>query len=686
MGTEKVQKVLSNLGLTDKEAELYIFLAKYEPLRSGEISKGIRTHRVEVYRMLKSLQTKGAVQATLESPTRFTTVPLETILDSFIKAKREETALMESTKQSVLKDWRNISKIDLKYSLEKFMVIQGNKKIYSKILQMTKEVKTQLSLVIPISGLARADHFGILESMFNDPSKDKIKFRLLTELPDENLDTIKSFFERILKMGIDIKGRNPNLGLKLSPRMVLRDKEEILLFIRPYNEPPAKEQEDVCLWTNCKTIIQTFNVVFENLWSHSTKINERIAELKTAEITPTAPVINDAYPSLKTYEEIINSAKKEIIVMTSSDGLIESQKRIALLKDASVRGVSVKVLVPITKEILNAAPELSKCCSIRHAPVGDLEITVVDEKQLIQSKIQPPYDVKGERIPYFGTYFTNDEQYVKKTRNMLEQIWSNEAAPLTSTSDSIINNLPTNTSPPEKEQTLSRTNKPQRKLLFDVKSKREVILEKDVLNKILNAKKYPGKNWPNDIVKYYGSNGLAVIHPPPSFNLPDMTIWAMHLNKQSSFGTADAILVFLWLETLKGNAYVPVAFVGDNLRHAEFFKKTAINTPAEHNAHFIEKDELQVQMQGNSMFAGWTIPIPLFPLSRILPPSCIMFEGYGQLTTGVAEFKYPSGVKFMVESNGYDAFVTFFHPASKYSGPGTDGRVHRDLITTVYPP
>ena len=686
MGTEKVQKVLSNLGLTDKEAELYIFLAKHEPLRSGEISKGIRTHRVEVYRMLKSLQTKGAVQATLESPTRFTTVPLETILDSFIKAKREETALMESTKQSVLKDWRNISKIDLKYSLEKFMVIQGNKKIYSKILQMTKEVKTQLSLVIPISGLARADHFGILESMFNDPSKDKIKFRLLTELPDENLDTIKSFFERILKMGIDIKGRNPNLGLKLSPRMVLRDKEEILLFIRPYNEPPAKEQEDVCLWTNCKTIIQTFNVVFENLWSHSTKINERIAELKTAEITPTAPVINDAYPSLKTYEEIINSAKKEIIVMTSSDGLIESQKRIALLKDASVRGVSVKVLVPITKEILNAAPELSKCCSIRHAPVGDLEITVVDEKQLIQSKIQPPYDVKGERIPYFGTYFTNDEQYVKKTRNILEQIWSNEAAPLTSTSDSIINNLPANTSPPEKEQTLSRTNKPQRKLLFDVKSKREVILEKDVLNKILNAKKYPGKNWPNDIVKYYGSNGLAVIHPPPSFNLPDMTIWAMHLNKQSSFGTADAILVFLWLETLKGNAYVPVAFVGDNLRHVEFFKKTAINTPAEHNAHFIEKDELQVQMQGNSMFAGWTIPIPLFPLSRILPPSCIMFEGYGQLTTGVAEFKYPSGVKFMVESNGYDAFVTFFHPASKYSGPGTDGRVHRDLITTVYPP
>jgi len=144
-------------------------------------------------------------------------------------------------------------------------------------------------------------------------------------------------------------------------------------------------------------------------------------------------------------------------------------------------------------------------------------------------------------------------------------------------------------------------------------------------------------------------------------------------------------LVFLWLETPKGNAYVSVAFVGDNLRHVEFVKKISINTPAEHNTHFVEKEKLQVQVQGNSMFAGWTKPIPLFPSSRVLPPSCIMFEGYGPLTTGVAEFRYPSGARFMAESNGYDAFVTFFHPASKYSGPGTDGRVHKDLVTTVYP-
>ena len=492
-----MQKVLKNLGLTSKEAELYIFLAKHEPLRSGE------------------------------------------------------TAIMESTKQSVLNDWKNISKIDLQSSLEKFTVVQGSKKIYSKILQMTKETKTQLSMVIPVSGLARADHFGIIEAMSNDSLKDKIKFRVLTELPDENLNTINSFYKRILKKGIDIKGRNPNLGMKLSPRMVLRDETEILLFIRPTAELPSNEQEDVCLWTNCKTLVQTFNAVFENLWSTSSNVYDRIAELEAGEITLSMSVFNVANISLKTYDEVINSAKKEIIMMTSSEGLVEAKKRIDLLKKASEKNVLVKIIAPITKENWQAAQELSQYFSIRHALIGHLEITVIDGKNLIQSKIQPPFDIKGERIPYFGTYFSNDREYVNKTKIMLDQIWRNEAVPLVSTIDSIMKDLPTGTRSSEVEHTLLRTNKPHRKLLLDVKSKRDVLLEKDVLKKIINAKKYPGKNWPKDIIRYYGSNGLAVIHPSLSFNLPDMTVWAMHLNKQSSFGAADAYWFFYGLKHRK---------------------------------------------------------------------------------------------------------------------------------------
>ena len=98
LSSGNIFKFLTNFGLTEKETEIYIFLAKHGVQRSGEIAKGIKTHRAEIYRMLKSLQIKGLVESTLESPIRFTIVPFETALDSFIQTKKGEA------RDSILKD------------------------------------------------------------------------------------------------------------------------------------------------------------------------------------------------------------------------------------------------------------------------------------------------------------------------------------------------------------------------------------------------------------------------------------------------------------------------------------------------------------------------------------------------------------------------------------------------------
>jgi hypothetical protein len=36
-----------------------------------------------------------------------------------------------------------------------------------------------------------------------------------------------------------------------------------------------------------------------------------------------------------------------------------------------------------------------------------------------------------------------------------------------------------------------------------------------------------------------------------------------------------------------------------------------------------------------------------------------------------------------MEANRFDAFVTFFHPSSKYSGPRTDGIFNRNVFFTA---
>lgn len=685
MGDEKVRRVLKNFGLTKKETDIYFFLAKHGVQRSGEIAKRTRTHRAEVYRILKRLQTKGLVQPTLESPTRFTTVPFETVIDSFIKTKREEAASLESTKKDLLEDWKIISRHEPEPQLERFVVIEGRHKIYPKILQMVQETKSRLSAVSTVAGLLRADQFGLFDAVFGNPLKSKIKFRFLTELSRQNLDAAKALLKRIPATGFDFKGRNPELGLQLSPRMVIRDEDEILFFITSKNAS-LSGQNDVCLWTNCKALVDSFNTVFEDLWRNSTDLKKKIVEVETGKPAQKTQVISNAETASKKYDDILRSAKKEIIVLTSEDGLLVFRKKMKRLKEWTQRGVSVRIMAPITSENLEAAQELLKCCEVRHVPIGYLGTTVIDGQHLFQFKNPPPEEESLLLMSYFeNIFYTNDLAYVEKTKNMLDAIWNSSFSPSAITLDSILKPPIQPVALPDEGYVFSRPESPYKKISHYVKEKHGVITEEDVLNKIINAKKYPAKNWPKDILRNYGSNGITIIHPPKHFCLPDMMIWVLHYDKQSSFVATDLLLIYLWLETPKGNAYVPVAIVTDNPRYVKILKAIYAGTPAGQNVQLIKKDGFQVRVHSNIIFAGWTVPIQLFQ-SYTLPPSCILFEGYTEVKTGVMDYQLPSGVNIIAEYNGLDAFVTFFHPSSKYSGPGTDGVMSRDLIVTIISP
>jgi hypothetical protein len=225
------------------------------------------------------------------------------------------------------------------------------------------------------------------------------------------MKTMKAYLKNVLKSGICFKGRNPDLGLKLSPRMAIRDKEECLFFIRPTTEIPATGQEDVCLWTNCKTLVQSFSAVFEDLWTNSADINEKIAELEADRPTPTAVVIDDIDNTPKTYDEVISSAQKEIMITTSSEGLLESLKRKTQLRELTERDIST-VMAPLTKENWHAVQELSQYCSVKHAPTGNLESTLVDGKHFIQSKTQPPHDGNESESAFLDFHHQRSE-YVK---------------------------------------------------------------------------------------------------------------------------------------------------------------------------------------------------------------------------------------------------------------------------------
>ena len=86
-----MQKTLVSLGLTRQDSEVYLYLAKKGLQKGNDLRNGLKITKQQLYRSLKSLQSKGIVNVTLERPARFSAAPLEKVFDSFLGAKIEET-------------------------------------------------------------------------------------------------------------------------------------------------------------------------------------------------------------------------------------------------------------------------------------------------------------------------------------------------------------------------------------------------------------------------------------------------------------------------------------------------------------------------------------------------------------------------------------------------------------------
>jgi sugar-specific transcriptional regulator TrmB len=685
-----------DFGLTQIDADIYLFLAKKGTQKGLEIRTALKLTKEQIYTSLKNMKSKGIISSTLEHPARFIALPFEKVLDLFIKAKVEETQRLQQTKDEILANWENL-KIAENDNPAKFTVLQGRSVIFSKIQQMIQETTKQITTITTVPTIAQADQRGIFDLINNLPLKTNVRFRFIAELSQQNASAVKTLLNRTKTAELNIEGRNPDLGLTLFPQMLIKDEDEAMFFVKPRRETSIIEQDDVCLWTDCKTLVKAFEAIFEELWHNSTDMKEKMLEIETGKPAPQTIIFQDAESAKKKYDKILKIAKEEIIVMTSSAGLLELSTNLPQLKDWNENNVNVKIMAPIVVENFEAAKQLSQFCSIKHVPPNYKQTIIVDEKHLFQLSPSNPRTLQSNSMQQFkNTFYTTDPKYIQKTKAMLFEIWKNSNSISSDNLESIFGNSVRTRSayfpgaiqkpgpigsfhPMSPIDRTSENNYPTIEIIDD--DPLEKLTEQDILNEIINTQRLSERN-SLSVCRVFSSQAIAFINPPDFFKLPPILIRIHHIEKHSTFGEEDTIIINMWLETPNGYAYLPVAVFTDRPEALNKWKNQFSATPAGRNVQLAKKGELQVSVHGNTMFAGWTKLITLFS-QNFLPPSCILFEGYGNPKTEAYTILQPFGGKFSAKQTGFDAFVTFMHPSSKYSGPGTDGFLVRDFIGEI---
>jgi sugar-specific transcriptional regulator TrmB len=101
-------KPLMDLGLTETEALLYLYLTKEGPKNAREVSEALKLYRQKLYRSLEKMQGKGIVKASQEYPARFSAVPFEKVVDLVIKVNIEQAKYVMQNREELLSGWRSI--------------------------------------------------------------------------------------------------------------------------------------------------------------------------------------------------------------------------------------------------------------------------------------------------------------------------------------------------------------------------------------------------------------------------------------------------------------------------------------------------------------------------------------------------------------------------------------------------
>jgi sugar-specific transcriptional regulator TrmB/CBS domain-containing protein len=423
MSEKDVTKFLQAFGLSKREIEVYLFLAKSGVQSTSFVAKRLKMERVQAYRTFKKLQEKGFIEATLERPTRFTIVPFEVLLDSFINAKKSEVAKLNEQKESLLSSWRTISAPESDYAVAKFSVIAGKKKIHSKMLNMIEESKREVLILTTGRGLIQEDVAGVFDAITHPAQKRGVQFKIITDILQENLKIVERIDKKFSVENVNVECRHLNLNFKFFPRFLIKDEEETILYASSGDEASVLNLEDEGLWINDKKFISILKAFFVQMWQSAVDAIRRIDELKTGIPLGETIVIKDPEEAWAKLAKVLEAAKDDVIAITSSQSINSILENDPFAKHLAKK-TRFRIMASIDLDNLEAAKKLSHRYEIKHVPINYLTMMIIDNKNHFMFK-SPPLSGWSSEFPFYmvDTFYTNDPKSIERASEMLNDIW-----------------------------------------------------------------------------------------------------------------------------------------------------------------------------------------------------------------------------------------------------------------------
>ena len=323
-------------------------------------------------------------------------------------------------------------------------IVDNPDEIIKEISELTAN-SNELATCLAPGGLQYSyNHFfDIKKKLLDKQKKGQHKgIRYITNINKENIQLVKSYIEQ----GIQIK------HIKNLPAMSfgVSDKEIAVTIENMEGGKPIRS----LLLSNEPLYLKHFSSTFEGLWKNGTDVTDRIREIEQGVESSDIEIIENPRQAIKRAQQIIRSAKHEVLRIYPSLNAFHRHVRIGvidLLQEVLKNGAKVRLLIPADEEQISqivdevAVPQL-EIRSIDKSLQTQMGVLVVDRKESLIVELRDDtkenyYDAAGlaaysnsrpialSYVSIFESLWKQGELYEQlKAYNMMQRDFINIAA------------------------------------------------------------------------------------------------------------------------------------------------------------------------------------------------------------------------------------------------------------------
>lgn len=256
---ENALTILKDLGLKEKDIEIYLSLVNHVPQKAADISRSLRMHKMQVYRCLTEMEKKGIIEVTFESPRRFVAVPFQRLYDEHTKKLQSTLNVLKSTRKAAFDYWKKRLPSNSLDSIETYKIIEGKENVFSTVVQLKKNAKKEICVMIPLEPLIIHNTAGMHQDI--EKGKIKYKYRCITQITENINPTEKQTLKKLCSCA-NAEFRHTHANLEPFPGFSIRDEEEF--FIVTCANDTLSNISALC--SNNKMLASLLKKYFEDQW------------------------------------------------------------------------------------------------------------------------------------------------------------------------------------------------------------------------------------------------------------------------------------------------------------------------------------------------------------------------------------------------------------------------------------